>query len=708
MGLSAADQKAFDEGRFGEITPEGHQFLSAPKGLSLEDQRAFDEGRFGEITPAGHHFLSNAPQPQTFTPPPPQREDGVIDGLLKINPAWGAVEPIAQVASGLGASVLGNLGAINTVATGIADSVTGFNVYEDKDPEEVRRRIQEKFTYQPRTEIGQSPYHPVNVAMKALGAVGAGVDSVVKLGTDPLRGDPTQYAPYRQGAANFVEAAAPEALGYIGAKYGAPLTKRVVDNVTEQVMGRHFVNARKIIDDSLGQDSFARRRIGEAVRQGNPGNLTTAQAAVHEGLDPSFAALERLAASNPTAGANLNSARVLQSNQMTKELQKMAGGISIEDALRAQKGAKVAANSILEPVAKNALSQADDFTKVHQAAKIKLDNAKANLAMKGSSTPMSERVAAVKAAQKELDSLPRLTPLTPDAVFAKMDDITGQFSPGIRPHIEKVSNNLLANIKKAADANGGVLRADDIRQLRKSAVNDAIEVSLKGVDTTVKSDIVRAMSDLKPTLDNMIENAGGTGWKGYNAAYSARMREISRMKVAEAALRKLKAGDKKGVADVGRGDAPEVLESAFGTGNFELSRTGTDAANYKLMTEYLDNETMLSSLADQGNPAIRQIIKNNRMVGKFPNPLDPAIAIINKLKGAGDVVINQKTLEEAAKAMQSPQNYVELMARKPITADTLRFLNNPNLPAASVLIGQGMMSAEQEEYPPTRIPITYK
>lgn len=594
------------------------------------------------------------------------------------------VEPVARLGTGAVGKVAGDIAGMGALIGAAGENVLSDEM-SDIDPAAVKQRVQGALTYEPVTSFGQSSYHPLNAATNA---AGAGLGYVTSAVADPIRGDPSQYAPVRQGIANAAEEGLPQLLGYYGLKYGLRGVKKVADGVTESVMGHHIRKAQNVVNEAVGQDPTAMRNIRAAADAGNPESLTTAQAAVHRGMNPAVAGLDRVASDLHTVGRDINSAKAYQSHQITKELERMGGGPSQETALTSQQAARSTANQLLEPTAKAALREADNFTQAHRAITKELNEAQSLLGKPGAKQ-------AIDAAKAKLDALPKQIPLTPDAIIAKVDNIVGQFAPGVRPHIEDVINTFVGNIRKAANANDGYLNAADIRHLRKTHLTDPIESSLRGVDTAVKQDTVRALVGLKPVFDNMIENAGGTGWKSYNAAFADRMRDISRMKVAQTALEANRTGDTSKLANIGRGDAPQTIEGAFGQGNYELSRTGPDAATYQNITAHLDRNKMLSDLADRGGDPIRQILKQNTSRIRLPNPLSPTIALINKTTGAVENLTSKKMLESAAGAMRSPQDFLDLMTRQPLKADSFNWMNDPNAAAAGAMLVPGMMSREK-------------
>ena len=128
----------------------------------------------------------------------------------------GVTEPIAKMATGMVAKPVSEVAGI---AAMFADYLGGMG----GDPLAFKKHVQESLTYQPRTAAGQSGYNPLNAVPEAIGnvvnAATTGVGNIV-------RGEGDNLSP-RGMAANAVEEAIPQALGFIGMKKGVNIANQL-------------------------------------------------------------------------------------------------------------------------------------------------------------------------------------------------------------------------------------------------------------------------------------------------------------------------------------------------------------------------------------------------------------------------------------------------------------------------------------------------
>ena len=144
-----------------------------------------------------------------------------VTGALKVKKmareAKGAVvEPILSMASSMLAKPVSEV--VGLAATGYematggknADQISGF-----------KKEVQDKLTYEPKTEAGKSPYNALNAIPMA---VGKGIAAIT-----PDKAKPGEGGTLAGAARNFASEAIPQAIGILGAKYAgnaaAPVEK---------------------------------------------------------------------------------------------------------------------------------------------------------------------------------------------------------------------------------------------------------------------------------------------------------------------------------------------------------------------------------------------------------------------------------------------------------------------------------------------------
>lgn len=128
----------------------------------------------------------------------------------------GFFEPLLAMGSGMAGKVLGDIGGLGAVGKEMISPTPGGG-----DPAGFARDIQQRMTYQPRTQAGASPYNPLNAVPMGLGKLFEFLGRQAGRGTEALGGamgvPPTVTGPAASGARETVE----QALG-LGTIKGLP------------------------------------------------------------------------------------------------------------------------------------------------------------------------------------------------------------------------------------------------------------------------------------------------------------------------------------------------------------------------------------------------------------------------------------------------------------------------------------------------------
>ena len=582
------------------------------------------------------------------------------------------LEPILRMGSEIAATGIGGIAGIGEI---VRQALPG-GQSDGEAPARVQQAVRDKIVLPPLSDIGTSPYNPINAAQNALSyaaTLGGGTDLIA----ESIRGE--NPGPLRDATANFVGAAAPAAIGF-GAPYLAGKARPYVSNIVGKIMEPHLNRATAITKRAMGDNPTAIQNIRDYAATGR--NDITASQAAGPTQSRAFPALEEIVSRHPDFVDSYGNMRLAQEGWRRGLVDKLAGGRTQEGSITAQGVQNAALNAKLDPVRQDIMDRANAHVPIMKANNEKI-------------TTLKE----VGASKKVIDLVTRELEknVPPNAITAKpfLEQISrtkGEFSPSIRPHVEAVLNDLGGRISAAEKANGGYLTAQDIHQLRQAGISDAIETAMKGADTKVKGDVSRALRKFKPLSDDVINKATGTKeWSDYLRNFAKGKRVIEKMEIAQ----KMQKASDKNLADFGRGDSPDTLESVFGPGNnsHDLGKKmGRQAEAYREITRQLDRDSMLSGYAKEGDIAATQILAEGGHWPRIPNMLKPGIALTN---AAGDIIktgINKRIHQDIGRAMLTPQALLDLWDRAPYLSPTAEMLLNPT--SNTVLTQGGLMSGD--------------
>jgi hypothetical protein len=158
-------------------------------------------------------------------------------------------------------------------------------------------------------------------------------------------------------------------------------------------------------------------------------------------------------------------------------------------------------------------------------------------------------------------------------IAAQIDRLASQ--KGVRA--DDVQSKALLNLRdKLIDLSApskGLLDVEDIYQVRKTAINDAITKALSesGYDPKAQSArLAGLLGDVRTMIDDAIRAAGGgDDWNKYLETFS-KGREQLNQRVASGQLLKILDKDPKKFVDIVKGNDPEFVEKLFGAGNKDI------------------------------------------------------------------------------------------------------------------------------------------
>jgi hypothetical protein len=552
------------------------------------------------------------------------------------------------------------------------------------------------------------------------------------------------------GATDLLEGAAMEAGGQIVARNVVPAAARVFGAAKDAVGGmRSQVKAGKIARDALGPDLPA---VRNALSQA-PSGMTAAQA-TSEINSPTWQALAQQAGKHDPRFFGTGPLTPVQEAAAVNQLAGMAGGNTQTAAIVSRGTDKAALNALLGPTREIELAAANtagrmkpalegEAQRMAEAAASKVGDvrrfteAEARAAMRAANTTTvpgmpqvpgrytymgelankAEKVAqqsadaslpfgqAARFAQARADSLAAhgLRPLTPEGIEAGISRTLQEPSLAGNKDIETVMRSVGDEISKWTKSNG-VIDAEALYAIRKNAVKTAVTRLGQGMEPAAQKALASDVSNrLAPLIDDAIERAGGTGWKQYLADYAAGRQLIDQKKLGAEALSLLKNSPRDFVRLV-EGNNPDAVNKVFsGAKNgFDLSAQ-MSPANMNALQSTADLTRRGIQAADQaaaGQTAFRDVMQKDSSTFQLPNPLDPKIALTNKVLRYVQGKFSVNAMQTLTEGMRSGKSALEMLSVLPAKerVELLKAMQKPELwmvpgaPAAAVnslsLVGQ--------------------
>jgi len=233
--------------------------------------------------------------------------------------------------------------------------------------------------------------------------------------------------------------------------------------------------------------------------------------------------------------------------------------------------------------------------------------------------------------------------------------------------IEGSVKNFMDEVAKWTNANSGVIDATALDAIRKNSVNATIAKLRPGVDANTQRKMAAGvLGDIKPVIDNAIEQTGGKGWTNYLAEHSAGMKDIAGTKLTGEALR-LWETDKKGFVDLVRGNSKETVEQILGPGQYDIAKALTQREMGVLQSEAgkITTNEQVKSQSAKGQESLAELMKRNIPSYKFPFLLNWKVSAANQLVGRAEKGLSRNVLDQLSEASTDPEKLKQLLERIP-------------------------------------------
>lgn len=307
-------------------------------------------------------------------------------------------------------------------------------------------------------------------------------------------------------------------------------------------------------------------------------------------------------------------------------------------------------------------------------------------------TQGADRKALLKAADpmiaKELDAVNRgaIKPLDTDA----FDKALASRMTARGTRMNDLQSNALAHVRqKLADAkemNGGIVDAYDLYEIRKTAIDFSIQKLLPGDPSAQAKQAAKLLGEVRPLIDQAIEDAGGAGWRKYLDTFSQHMNRIERKEMGATLLGQLKDSPEQFVKTA-RGDNPDAVRSVFDN-EFSIQRAmGEQMPEVSRVAGEVSRDAALRENAKKGAHALGETINSNYSRFHLPNLLNRHVMLTNRIMSEVESRVNKRTAESLVKAMESGRSLADAINFIPLADRTkvIKALNDsPYLKAAAL------------------------
>lgn len=275
-----------------------------------------------------------------------------------------------------------------------------------------------------------------------------------------------------------------------------------------------------------------------------------------------------------------------------------------------------------------------------------------------------------------------LRPLDAGSIIGAIDSKLGQ--PGLRAssNVAKVLQAVKDDIANLTAKGGGVIDANDLYTLRKEGINERINQIMGQTDPKVSAKVTRkVLSEVRPLIDDAIEQAGGTGWRDYLKTYSQGMQAIDQKAMAAQAAKLFKDSPQEYVRLV-RGNNPDAVEAIFGPGSYDIFKEmGNKMPTLEKLAANIERGGEMTAAATRGKEVFGEIVEEvGRTFPRLPNLLSREAAIGNLTFADLEKRLDKKVVAKLREGMLSGKNALEMLNALPSAerSKVLRVLTDRN------------------------------
>lgn len=308
---------------------------------------------------------------------------------------------------------------------------------------------------------------------------------------------------------------------------------------------------------------------------------------------------------------------------------------------------------------------------------------------------------AARLRQYQLDSLAAegLQPLTSGEVVGKIRALAAKTETAGNREFRIALNQVVNDIENWTKQ-GGIIAPEALEAIRKNSVASTIRRLFPDPDSEAARKVAAGvLSDIKPIIDDAIEQAGGTGWRSYMQAFGSGMAEVNQQRMAAKALQLFKDSPDEYVKLV-RGDRPKEIEKVFGVGSYDVVKEmGSRFPTLSKVAEQLEKRSAVETAVKQGREPIEDILQRNKGLFKLPAFFDPTVTAGNRVLSILGAKVDTKTMDVLIKAMRSNEDLLTALDRVPAAKrnTVLKALSDDRtwIPAGSAVTSATTVSGQE-------------
>jgi hypothetical protein len=274
-----------------------------------------------------------------------------------------------------------------------------------------------------------------------------------------------------------------------------------------------------------------------------------------------------------------------------------------------------------------------------------------------------------------------LRPLDSGSIIGAIDAKLA--APGIRAssNVTKVLQTIKDDIANLTAKGGGVIDAHDLYTLRKEGINERIMQILGQTDPKISAKVTRSvLQEVRPLIDDAIEQAGGTGWRNYLKTYATNMQAIDQKAMAAQAAKLFEKSPQEYVRLV-RGNNPDAVEAIFGPGSYDIFKEmGNKMPTLEKLAANIERDEAMKVAAEAGKEAFAESVENlGRTFPRLPSLLRRDVTIGNLTFDELEKRLDKKVVAKLKSGMVSGKSALEMLNTLPAVerGAVLRVLNNP-------------------------------
>lgn len=308
---------------------------------------------------------------------------------------------------------------------------------------------------------------------------------------------------------------------------------------------------------------------------------------------------------------------------------------------------------------------------------------------------------AARLRQYQLDSLAAegLQPLTSGEVVGKIRALAAKTETAGNREFRIALNQVVNDIENWT-TQGGIIAPDALEAIRKNSVASTIRRLFSDPDSEAARKIAAGvLSNIKPIIDDAIEQAGGAGWRSYMQAFGSGMAEVNQQRAAAKALQLFKDSPDEYVKLV-RGDRPKEIEKVFGVGSYDVVKEmGSRFPTLSKVAEQLEKRSAVETAVKQGREPIEDILQRNKGLFRLPAFFDPTVTAGNRVLSILGAKVDTKTMDVLIKAMRSNEDLLTALDRVPAAKrnTVLKALSDDRtwIPAGSAVTSATTVSGQE-------------